>query len=411
MKKPVKWSLWALVIIVAAVIGVYNSMQPLKTELIAINARSIEKGFTETGTVVPGNKQDIYSPFGGKISRIHVREGEHVKKGTLIVSMDTKEIDYQISQLEGQYASLRGQELQSLGEASASRIEQQRLAVEQVQIQLQAAQEGYERVLALFEAGAVSRSTYDEAARSVKELEILFAQQEQALNSLSNTTGTKQQFAGLQASLRAQIDLLRYQKGNADFYASLDGIVDTFKIDEGATAMPGILLTTIFSPERYEVECYLLAADMRNVYEGMAVRLTDQDDPEEAILQGIVSFIAPTAQDKISALGLIEQRVKVKIDISEQEQTVQLRPGYTLDVTFVTQREDNRLVVPKTSLFPYGNGSAVWVVRDGRAAVQTVEKGIETDSEVVITSGISNGERIVRNPRIDGISEGKKVTD
>ena len=264
----------------------------------------------------------------------------------------------------------------------------------------------------MFEAGGVSRATYDETARAVKELELLLAQQEQALRSLENitpSTGTRQQFSGLQSSLRAQIDLLRYQKGNAQIHASLDGIVDTFTIRVGATVMPGTPLTTIFSPGRYEVECYLLAADMRSVYEGMTVRLTDPDVPEEIVYQGVITSIAPSAQDTVSALGLIEQRVKVRIEIKEQN--TELRPGYALDVTFVTQQEADRVVVPKTSLFPYEDGSAVWAVRDGKATVQTVEKGMETDDEVVILSGISSGEQIIRNPRIEGINEGKKVID
>lgn len=413
MKKKVKLILWAVVIGLFAVYGVYSSMQPLKTELLTINARDIEKVFIESGTVVAANKEEIYSALGGKINSIHVKEGDAVKSGQLLVSMDTREIDYQISQLEGQIVSLRGQEMLASGEVSASGIEQQRLAVEQVEVQLQAAVQGHERTAALFEAGAVSSATYDETVRAVKELEILLAQQQKALGSLENitpSTGTRQQFSGLQASLRAQIDLLRYQKGNAELYASIDGIVDTFTIREGATVMPGTPLTTIFSPERYEVECYLLAADMRKVYEGMTVRLTDPDvSEEEIVFQGVIVSIAPSAQDTVSALGLVEQRVKVRVDI--QEQTAQLRPGYALDVIFVTQREDNRLVVPKTTLFPYEDGSAVWAVRDGKATVQPVEKGMETDDEVVILSGISDGEQIIRNPRIDGINEGKKVTD
>ena len=64
----------------------------------------------------------------------------------------------------------------------------------------------------------------------------------------------------------------------------------------------------------------------------------------------------------------------------------------------------------KRLLFPYGEGDALWVVRNGKAEVQAVETGFENDREVVITEGLQEGDLVVLNPQLEGLKEGKKIT-
>ncbi len=74
-----------------------------------------------------------------------------------------------------------------------------------------------------------------------------------------------------------------------------------------------------------------------------------------------------------------------------------------------THRQEDKLVVPKTVVFPYEKGDAVWVVREGKAAIQTVTKGLETGTDVVIEEGLQPGDRVIINPKLEGLKEGKKV--
>lgn len=139
------------------------------------------------------------------------------------------------------------------------------------------------------------------------------------------------------------------------------------------------------------------------------------DNIRDNILKGTVQSIAPTAVETISPLGLAEQRVKVLVlieptaDSFAKEQIENLFPGYKLDVEFTLDKRENELVVPKTALFPYGEKEALWVVRNGKAEVQPVEKGFENEKEAAITKGLQQGDMVILNPRLEGLKEGKKI--
>lgn len=67
------------------------------------------------------------------------------------------------------------------------------------------------------------------------------------------------------------------------------------------------------------------------------------------------------------------------------------------------------MIVPRTALFPYNSGDAVWVVRDGRARVQPVKTGFNNNRDVVIIEGLNEGDMVILNPQLEGLREGKKI--
>ncbi|NLK52869.1 MAG: HlyD family efflux transporter periplasmic adaptor subunit [Syntrophomonadaceae bacterium] len=411
MKKRVKWLLWGMVVVALVGASVYSATRPIQADLLEVKPRTIEKKFTESGTITAAWQKDFFSLTSGKVLTIDVQEGETVAAGEALLALDTRDVGYQIAQLQGQLASIQGQEKQAFSGPKETQITQQRLALELAQEQLKAAQEDYQRIEVLYEAGAVSQLNLDEATRAVKQLELLSAQQEQGLKLLlddsSPPEGTKEQFAGLQASIRAQIALLEYQKENAQLTAPEEATVGTVHVKEGAVVTPGTALLSLFRPGEYEVEVFLLPEDLVYVEPGQEVRVTYKGLSRDEEFSGTIKRIASAAEERISTLGLVEQRVKVTIGLSGE--VSRLRPGYAMDVTIITQREEGRLVVPKTALFNYEGQSAVWVSRGGKAEIQPVEEGLETDDEVAVVSGLTEGDWVIRNTRLDGLKEGARI--
>lgn len=117
------------------------------------------------------------------------------------------------------------------------------------------------------------------------------------------------------------------------------------------------------------------------------MQLRQNRQGEDLVFPGKVTGIAPTAAEQVSALGLEEQRVKITVT-PELPSDEELLPGTGLEVEFVTNRQEEVLVVPKTALFPYPDGEALWVVEKGKAKVQPVETGFENNSHLAITQGL-----------------------
>ena len=165
---------------------------------------------------------------------------------------------------------------------------------------------------------------------------------------------------------------------------------------------------TIFSGGAYVIEAYVLTQDATSVKPGMTVDLIQDNKSGDVLFSGTVDLIAPSAVEKVSSLGLIEQRLKVTI-VPQLSPDLVLKPGYAVNVDFTIDKQESQLVVPKTVLFPFNDGDALWLVKDGKAVIQPVKKGFENDRDVAIMEGLVEGDLVILNPKMTGLAEGKRI--
>jgi len=412
MKK--KWKIALGVLLAVVIIGfmVFENTKGLEASVLEVKPGTIASTFKEEGRVVPEVEQPIYTLYGGEVLEVAVYEGQEVKAGDLLVVLNSKELDFQLQQAYAHLKSVQGEKTGTFQEPYESQIKSQELLVEQAQRDLAAYKLNFARIEQLYKGGGVSEKDYEDARDMIIRAENHLELQKQALNLLHESTspgsGTGQFYAGRIEALQAQINMLQYQKNQTRIVAPIDGVVSNLSIKKGEIASPAFPLMNIFNTENYIVEVYVLTADIRSINTGMKVALVLDGKGEDIIYEGTVKRIAPTATQRLSALGLEEQRVKVSVDLTDSSD-IKLFPGFSLDVEFTTDKRDNVLVVPRTALFPYNHGEAVWVVRDGRARVQPVETGFNNNRDVVILEGLDEGDLVILNPRLEGLKEGVRL--
>lgn len=411
MERHFKWIISGILALGIGGYFVYSNSKPLDTELLEVKVQTVSQTFKEEGIVTATMERPVFSVINGKIINIPVKEGQEINKGDLLVEIDAKDLEYQLGQLKAQLESIKGQEKQANKSPYTAQIKQQQLMIEEIKRQINIGKEDYNRIKTLYDSGAVSKKELDDAENRVKQLENNLMQQEQALELIQEQAkplpGTDQYFNGLEESVNEQIDHLEYLLANKRIVASMDAIIKELPVKEGAMVTSQTPLMTLASDDEFEVEVYLLTEDVVNVSEGMKVTLIQERKNGDLSFDGTVTKIAPAAEETISALGLTEQ--KVKVTITPGENAPELRPGYALDVMFTSLEQANKLAVPKVVLFPYGEGDALWIVKNGKAAIQEVETGMETEELVVIEKGIKAGDLVIKNPQLEGLEEGKKV--
>lgn len=412
MESHLKWIIGAILALGIGGYFVYNSTKPLEAELLEVKAQTISQSFKEEGLVTAAVERPVYSVINGKIINIPVKEGQQVNKGDLLVQIESKDLESQLSQLKAQLESINGQEKQAKRTPYVAQEKQQQLMMDETKRQIELEKQNYNRIKTLYDSGAVSKKELDDAQNRVEQLENNLLQQEQALKLIEEQSkplaGTDQYFKGLKESLTEQIDHLKYLISNNRIVAPISGIVNELPVREGAMVTAQTPLMTLTSNDELRVEVFLLTEDVISVEEGMTVTLIQKRKNGDLEFPGVVTAIAPAAEEKISALGLTEHKVKVTV-APEANKAPELRPGYALDVKFTTLEQENKLAVPKVVLFPYDDGDALWLVKDGKVTIQKVEKGMETDELVVIEKGLKAGDLVVKNPQLEGIKEGKEV--
>ena len=371
----------AVIVLVAVAL---QAFQGLEAELLEVHPRDIANTFKEEGKVISKVNLPIHALYGGKIIELHVEEGQQVKEGDILAVLSQEELAFQLRQLEGQLRSLQGEEEKTILEPLEPALKNQELLVEQARQDLETAKANLTRIEKLYATGGASKIAYEEALNTVKSAEINLEMQEETLSLLQKTYspagGTNEFYRGRKEALQAQIELLQYQLEACTVTAPVEGKVANLTARVGDLPTPGVPIMNIFQEGNYEIEVYVLADDVPGIAAGMEVALILEGSAPETIHSGTVKNIAPTAVETVSALGLAEQRVKVLVEPATSS-AGDLFPGYKLDVEFTLDKRENELVVPKTTLFPYGEGDALWVVRNGKAEIQTVKTGFENDRE------------------------------
>ncbi|MBI3156412.1 MAG: HlyD family efflux transporter periplasmic adaptor subunit, partial [Burkholderiales bacterium] len=196
--------------------------------------------------------------------------------------------------------------------------------------------------------------------------------------------------------------------------APVDGhVLRVLHASEGTVA-PGTPLLELGDTAQLEIVAELLTADALQAAPGSEVRIGQWGGAGD--LAGRVRRVEPSGFTKISALGVEEQRVNVRIDIvSPRTRWQALGDGFRVGVSILTQRVDDALRVPVSAVFPLppaGNGVspgfAVFVVEGGRARQRPVELGGRNARHAWIKGGLGDGAAVVIYPPAE-VADGVRV--
>ena len=201
-------------------------------------------------------------------------------------------------------------------------------------------------------------------------------------------------------------------EGSLRLRSPVDGRVLRIPERSERVVAPGTPLLTIGDPTRLEVVIDVLTTEAVKVQPGMPVLLEDWGG--ERTLAARVRLVEPLAFTKVSALGVEEQRVIVRIDLdSPAEQWRALGDGFRVGVRIVVLALDAAVQVPVSAVFPLPDADGprahgVFVVDGGRAREAPVELGARNGTDAWIKQGLQAGTPVVVYPPAT-LAEGARV--
>lgn len=399
-----------LLVIIVLIASAVSSALPLEARVLTLHPSDFAKGFTEEGTIVPAQEEPIFNSVEGKLESLWVQNGDKVKKDQVLFEMSTSDLNYQLESLKAQLVSLEGQRLQNYKSPYIALVAQQELIIEQAEKDKQAQEENLSRMKTLYEAQAVSLTQYEEAQRDSEKAQSVLEQQKKGLQLLYEqqkaAPGTEMYYTGQKNALQAQMSQLQDKINKSKVLAPQDGIIKDISLKEGTFIPLGQQLMSVIQDQGYKIESYVLARDVLDLKVGSDVAITQDTSGGKKTLSGQVIAVDPSAVERISPLGLKENRVKVTL-LLEKNSAVVL--GSSVDLRFTILKVPNKYMIPKTILFPYQKGYAVWLVKEGKAKIQSVQKGLENEHDVVIEQGLSDGDTVLLDLDLKNLKEGKRI--
>ena len=182
------------------------------------------------------------------------------------------------------------------------------------------------------------------------------------------------------------------------------------RLRESESVVPaGEPLVEIGDPGQLEIVADLLSTDAVRVQPGARAMIEQWGGARE--LAAKVRRVEPSGFTKISALGVEEQRVNVILDFVDPTTPGRaLGDGYRVEVRIVVWEGADVLKVPTSALFRDGDDWAVYVVDGDRARQTIVRIGHQTGQEAEVTSGLSEGARVVEHPG-DTLTDGALIVE
>ena len=273
--------------------------------------------------------------------------------------------------------------------------------LERARASLQLAEKELRRATELKRSGAIAARDYDTAesqanvlARELRAAE--FAQQVGEFERAQAEAALMQ--AQSPASAKAEPLVIT---------APVSGFVLVVHEESARVLAVGAPIMEVGDPTDLETEIELLSSDAVGVAPGADVSIERWGG--DAPLRGKVTVVEPGAFTKISALGVEEQRVKVRVDFAEP-----LPPGRTLgdryrvEARIVTWSSPSVLQIPTGALFRRGDRWMTFAVRGGRAHAVKIEIGHHSGVAAEVRSGVRAGETVILHPP-DAVTEGGRI--
>ncbi|TEB12628.1 Macrolide export protein MacA [Pelotomaculum sp. FP] len=350
---------------------------------VKVQTGSVNRTVTDSGYVQPASDFNIHATQTARVTQVVAEAGQPVKQGETLVVLENLDLSLQISDTQSQIAQA--------GNTAAGA----RAALERLNLELKDASDNLDRIQELFEGGAVSRADYDKAVLLVETCRQNLNEQSSKLDSA----------LAQEAGLRQTLSQLSAKEGQLVVKSPTDGMVLNLPVKQEEVVNSGALLAVLAAAGQLEVKADILSDDLREVRVGQKVSITAPVLGGEK-LAGEVKKIYPSAEEKESALGVIQRRVPVIITLPDPDV---LKPGYEVRVAIETLTREDVLVLPREAVRTTGDGhKEVMVVTQGQVQRRTVQTGLSDQENIEITGGLESGEMIVRDGGLD-LKEKAKV--
>jgi HlyD family secretion protein len=283
---------------------------------------------------------DINSKVAGRVVKLLVKEGDHVKKGQVIAYIDPRTLNAEKLQAEAVIESIRAQQAQAAATTdmqigtTQSALAAAQSTADKSKAAMDLAKADFERYEYLLNTGAVSQQAYDQYKTNYETAQATYRQSlasvNQAQASLKQTDVNKANEAALAKQLQeaeASLQEINVSLDETEIKAPFDGIISEKYIEEGSMISNGTPLVAIQDPTDNWVDIKVPETQLSRFHLHQKVTLVARDGKTK--VTGEITDISKKAEfattratsERDDASDIVSFNVKIQINSDV------LRPG------------------------------------------------------------------------------------
>jgi multidrug efflux system membrane fusion protein len=372
-------------------------------EVVAAVQKTVPVQLRVIGNVQAYSTVSVKSRIAGQLMRVYFKEGQDVKTGELLFTIDPLPSEAALKQAEANLERDMAQvkETEADLEKNIALVKQAESNLEKDTAQAKNAEVEAKRYELLVEKKVVAKEQYDQFRTNAEALDASVRADQATLESAKAAVRASQAAVeNADATVRADravVENARIQLGYCSIRSPMDGRTGSLIVQEGNTIKENDIAMVVINqmtpiyvafsvPEQYLAEVKKYMAEEKLKVE--AVIPNDEARPEN----GTVSFIDNTIDP---ATGTI----RLKGTFANREK--RLWPGQFVRVVLTLAEEPNAIVVPSQAIQTGQEGQYVFVVKpDLTVESRPVVLGLILNNETVIQKGLNPGENVVTDGQL-----------
>ncbi|MDD2789995.1 MAG: efflux RND transporter periplasmic adaptor subunit [Sulfurimonas sp.] len=358
MNNYLKYTIAGFVIIVGAAFfynkvyvikSTFQTVKPTKGDLI-VTIRGI-------GNVDAKNIYTITAQSGGKIEQIFFDEGDSVKKGDLLLSIDAVDMPLLVDEAKSSLAKA-GYEAKSAKESKEA-LEAQKIVIESTHM----------RYKKLLEQKFLSQAEYDKAKSDLDNINAQIASSKAKIGSAHSE----------EFRLKKSIEALGAKLQRFKIYSPVDGYIISKDAELASYVLPSSSIFKIVDPKTLWVRANVDERAASELKVGLKATIKLRSQPNEKILATLQRVVA------ISNAVTLEREINVAFDTTPEKFYINEQAEVNLEVAHYK----DVIKVPIGLLRTYKEQRGVWVAEGESAFFKPLEILAQSDEEVAVKSGIN----------------------
>jgi multidrug efflux system membrane fusion protein len=356
---------YAIIVILAAAVAGCNSRDAVQASrpqpagapvtVAAVSSRTMPVDLQAIGNVESISTVSIKAQISGQLVGIHFREGDFVKRGQLLFTIERPPFEAALRQAEGTLAKDQAQALNARLDA--------------------------ERYQGLGREGVASKQQVDAAVAASNAMQATVAADKAAVE----TAKINLEYTSINAPITGRTGSIGVKVGNLVKANDVPILVTINQIEP--------IYVTFAIPEQQ-------LAELKQYSAKKTLKVDAAPQGSSQHFSGRLTFID-------NAVDTTTGTIKLKATFANDQHV--LWPGQFVDVTLTLKSQPNAIVIPTAALQTSQQGTYVYVVnQDMTAQPQPVKVGWTVGEQTVIASGLQPGQRVVTDGQLR-LTPGAKV--
>ena len=373
----------------------------------AVEQKAVPLLVQAIGSVDAYSVVSVRAQVGGELMRVHIKEGQDVKKGDLLFTIDPRVYEAALAQAQATLARDRGnvQQAKAVLERDRARVSQAKAALERDRAQAKNAETQERRYRDLLGKELIAREQYDQIKATYDSLNATLSADEADVVGAEETVRVDD--AAIKSAEQvvradeAAVENARLQLSYTVIRSAVDGRTGSLMLHEGNLVRAGgtndstLLVINQVQPiyASFTVPQQQLPAIKRYMAQG-ALSVEAVPTGETRPVTGTVTFID-------NAVDPTTGTIRLKAQFANEER--RLWPGQFVNVAMTLAVEPDTIVAPAAAVQTGQQGAYVFVVKpDSTVETRPVIVARNQGNDAIISKGLKAGEKVVTDgqPRL-----------